>query len=290
MSGALIPQLVLPAALFTIMLGLGLTLSMAQFIEVFRRPRGLLLGLFLQIALLPLLGWLVIGLFGLTAPIALGLIILTLSPGGATSNIITLLARGDTALSVSLTAVSSLLTPFTLPLLAAFFLSQLMPDMPAAQFPVITVMAKLLVMSVLPVLLGMWFASRFPASAAVLRHWVGRAALLFMAVAVGLIVTVNLERLPGLLIESGPAVVCLILLAAGVSLMLSRQFGLDDRQCWTLVVEVGIQNAATAIFVTAVVLQRADMAATALVYGILMNLPALLLILYRRRLGQKEIA
>jgi len=282
LSASVIPQFVLPAALFTIMLGLGLTLKVAHFRQIMLQPRALFTGLLLQLIALPLLGWLVVTVFALPPVLAMGILILTLAPGGATSNLITLLARGDTALSVSLTAITSLITPFTLPFIAAGFFALLMPDLQGFELPVGALVMKLVMMSLLPVVLGMWFSARLPQISVRLAPWVERISMLFVALAVVLVVSVNRDRLGDILIQVGPAVLSLIMLASLLALAVARHLSLSEAQSWTLSIEVGIQNAATAMFVTASVLQRPDMAATALAYGVLMNIPALCLIIYRR--------
>jgi bile acid:Na+ symporter, BASS family len=115
MEQSLITALILPLALGIIMLGMGMTLTPADFRQVFTAPRAMVLGLANQLLLLPLLALLVALLFQLRAELAVGLLLVALCPGGPTSNIVSHLARADLALSVSLTAISSVITVFTIP-------------------------------------------------------------------------------------------------------------------------------------------------------------------------------
>ena len=123
MSSSVISQVILPLALFMIMLGVGMSLRLADFRLLISKPKVVVVGLVLQLILLPCLGLLVVTLFNLPAALAVGIMILTFAPGGATSNMITYLSRGDTALSVCLTGICGLITPLTMPLLTAMALS-----------------------------------------------------------------------------------------------------------------------------------------------------------------------
>lgn len=263
------------------MLGIGITLTGADFKRILQQPHAVALGIGAQLLLLPLLGWLVCVLFALPPLVAAGLMIVTLAPGGVTSNLITLVARGDTALSVSLTALSSLITPFTLPLITALVL-QLQgsgADLPA--FPVLPSMLKLAVVTLLPVLLGVGLRARFPALCQRLERFVKFAAVLFFVLIVAGLVWREWERLPGLLALYAPAVLTLVALAMAAGYLLGRAGQLDAAARLTLAVEVGIQNAGTALMVTGALLASAEMSAIVLIYGVLMQLPAAALMLAR---------
>ena len=110
-----ISNAILAFSLIIIMFGMGLSLSLRDFAAVFLKPKAIIIGLVCQLILLPLVGFALIGLFTLEADIAIGIIILAACPGGPTSNLITHLANGDTALSVSMTAVCSFITLLTIP-------------------------------------------------------------------------------------------------------------------------------------------------------------------------------
>lgn len=285
MDAISLPQLILPLALFLMMLGIGITLTGADFGRILQRPGAVLLGLLGQLLLLPLLGWLVVQLFGLPPLAACGLMILSLAPGGVTSNLITLVARGDTALSVTLTAISSLITPFTLPLLTALVLQLLGAGLQLPPFPVLPAMLKLLLVTLLPVALGVGLRARLPRFCQRLEPWVKGAALLFFLFMVVLLVWREQTRLPALLALHAPAVVTLVLVAMGSGFLLAWLGGLDVRGRVTLAVEVGIQNAGTALMVTGALLGSAEMSALVLIYGVLMQLPAAALMLWRNRPG-----
>jgi len=283
MQTSLMTQWLLPLALFVIMLGVGMTLRVDDFRRVFKAPAAVLAGLFGQLLLLPILGLLLVTLMELPPMLAVGLMVLTFAPGGATSNMLTLLSRGDTALSVSLTAVSSLVTPFTLPLLTVLTLSYWQGNAVLPEFPVLASILKLMLVTLLPVMLGMLIGARSPGFSQKIRLPVKVMSLLFMVVVVTGIMVSNWTRLPSLIAVVGPAALLLALLAMGAGYLLARLLRLREAQQITLSIEVGIQNAGTALMVTGGLLQSAEMSASALIYGVLMQVPAVILIAWRNR-------
>lgn len=283
MENSLMTQVVLPAALFTIMLGVGMSLSIRDFRRVWSRPGVTLLGLSMQLLLLPVLGFTVVTLFSLPPALAVGLMILTFAPGGATSNMITYLSRGDTALSVSMTACVSLIAPFTLPWLTMWSLQHWMGSAQAFEFPIHHTTLKLVVITIVPVAVGVAMQHALPGICRRLQKPVKLLSMLFLVAVVMGIVKANWDKLPELVLQLGPAVLLLITLAFAAGYIVARQCRLEATQSLTLAIEVGIQNAGTALLVTGMVLQNAEMSASALTYGILMNIPAFALIFYRNR-------
>jgi len=149
------PQL-LQLLLFLIMLGMGMTLTLADFKRVGQYPKAVGIGLFNQILLLPLVGLAIIKMIPMAPAIAVGLMIVTACPGGATSNLISHLSKGDTALSISLTAFSSILTVFTIPFIINFALLEIMAQSgKVIQLPVGTTILNIIKLTALPVAIGM---------------------------------------------------------------------------------------------------------------------------------------
>lgn len=234
----------------------------------------MLLGVLGQLLLLPLLGWLVCVLFALPPLAAAGLMVVTLAPGGVTSNLITLVARGDTALSVSLTAVSSLITPFSLPLLTALVLQLQAAPTQLPPFPVLPSMLKLAFVTLLPVLLGVALRARWPSTCERLSRVVKLAAVLFFTAIVAGLVIGSGGQWSARLSLYAPAVLALVALAMLSGYLLARLGRLAPAARLTLAVEVGIQNAGTALMVTSGLLGSAEMSSLVLIYGVLMQLPA----------------
>ena len=279
-------QALLPVALALMMCVLGLNVSVSDFRDVKQNPKAFFIGVSLQLLLLPVLAWVVI-LFAnsfthVPALLSIGLILLALCPGGATSNVISQLSGGNAALSISITAVNSLITPLILPLSFAFQVSWLQQDIKAFDIPLLSTTAKLLVISIVPVLLGM-VVSKF-AKTFTKKHKTaaeGFSTWLFLTVVCLLIIN-NLTRL----VEVGVlmAIMCLSLciLAMLVTVFIANKANLDRHKIKTLQVEVGIQNAAMGIFVATELLNWSELALIPLCYGVLMNIPALYLIFSRK--------
>ncbi|MCG7587941.1 bile acid:sodium symporter family protein [Photobacterium sp. OFAV2-7] len=270
----------LPIALAWMMYCVGLTLSTTDFKRVGQYPGRVLMGLVAQLLGLPLLAYVIITLFALPEPVAIGLWLLALAPGGASSNAITHMSGGDSALSISMTAVSSLIIPFSLPLMLVL----LVPDTQLV-FPLKTAILQLTAVTLIPVLLGMatrhWAKGRWFEG---FSHFAGRSALGALFLTVMVTVAANTGVFHQLFSVASVAALSLcvagMLLGASVAKMLRGDRVLTK----TLSIEVGVQNAGTAIFVAVVQLQRPELALTPLLYGLLMNLPAFAMIyVYQRR-------
>jgi BASS family bile acid:Na+ symporter len=151
------------------------------------------------------------------------------------------------------------------------------------EFPVLESVLKLLLITLLPVLLGMLFSARSPNFSRRVTRPVKLLSLLFMVLVVTSIVMANWTRLPALIAIVGPAVLLLALLAMSLGYLLARLMRLQSEQQVTLSIEVGIQNAGTALLVTGGLLQSEEMSACVLIYGVLMQIPASMLVLWRNR-------
>ncbi|MDF2182880.1 hypothetical protein P2G53_12635 [Neptuniibacter sp. CAU 1671] len=287
MTASVLSQIVLPAALFLIMLGVGMSVELKAFQATLRQPAILLSGVLLQLFALPVLGLLVIVLFQLSPLLACGLMILTFAPGGATSNMITYLAKGDTALSICLTAIAGLITPVTLPLFSAIAIGYWLGDNNAINFPVLPTMLKLAFIAILPALIGSALRHLYPVVCDRLTGPVKIITVLFMLLVVVGLIKQNQTQLLALLPQLTTVLLVLMALAMLSGYFMAKWLNGDSKAGITLAIEVGIQNAAVALLLTAGILQNQEMAAVALFYGVLMNLPALLLILWRNRPGLK---
>ena len=122
---------------------------------IIAKPKAVILGLLAQMLMLPFIAYLIIQSLNIEGALAVGLIILALCPGGTTSNLYTYLAKGDVALSVTLTSVVSLITPFTLPIILLMFMDLLLGSGNKVDLPVLKTMTQLLVITVIPISLGM---------------------------------------------------------------------------------------------------------------------------------------
>ena len=146
-----ISNAIIALSLIIIMFGMGLSLKLKDFIQVFIRPKAILIGLLCQIIILPIVGFILIRVFTLSPEITIGIIIISACPGGPTSNLITHLANGDTALSVSLTAISSLITLVSIPFIINLGLQEILGQGTTIQLNIAQTILQVFIIVILPV-------------------------------------------------------------------------------------------------------------------------------------------
>lgn len=283
MTGGLLSQLVLPLCLFIIMLGMGLTLSARDFTRIFRFPRPALAGLGGQMLLLPLVGFGLAAWLMPTPALAIGLVLLAACPGGVTSNMVTYMARGDLALSVTLTAVSSLLAVISIPLLVGWAFQVFGGGYQSIRVPASQMMLSLILMTLLPIVLGMWVRSRNEQLARWLEPKISLFGMLFLgALILGVLIRQSDQVMAGLM-TSGVAVLALnlIMMALGWGAALSLR--LDAAQSTSITLETGIQNSTLAMLIATSFLQDEQLAVPAALYSLVMYVTAILVVVMRRR-------
>jgi len=273
----------LPLALGLVMLGMGLSLQPEDFRRIFRTPRAVILGSLCQLVALPLIGWMLALLLPMPPLIAVGLLVVALCPGGPSSNLITYLARGDVALSVTLTAVSSLVTVFTIPVFANLALRHWLGAAAAISLPVGATMLQICLITLVPTALGMAIRQRHPATARALEKPLGRLAAGLLGLIILLLLVREAERLPSFLVQAGLGVILLNGLGSLCGYQTGRLAGLPPRQQICLAVEVGIQNGTLAIAITAGLIGNPEMAVPAALYSLWMYVNGLVVILLGRR-------
>jgi BASS family bile acid:Na+ symporter len=260
-------SVLLPAAIAVIMWSLGLTLAREDFQRVLVAPRGVAIGM-LNLALIsPLLALAMAELFGLSPELAVGLVLLGASPGGMMANLLTHLARGDTALSVTMTAISSVGAMVTVPLFielsADHFGASAVGDV-----GMLGIVARVFAITIVPVALGMEMRRRNPARVEAVYPQVRRIALgLFAIVVLGAIAS-EYDTVAENVADVAGAALALNVAAMAVSYAISKLARLDDRQATAIALELGIHNSALAIAVGATLSD--DVAVPAAVYATFM--------------------
>lgn len=273
-----------PIGLMLIMFSMGLTLALTDFALVARRPRIAGAGFATHLMVLPLLGLSVGWLFRLPPELALGLFIVSICPAGTTSNALTFVGRGNVALAVVLTALTSLVTIFTIPLLLSWavpwFLSGGGREVPELSVP--TTILQLVRITLLPIAAGMIVRRFAPQAAARMARWLRPTAFVILVAVIAVSVIVSLEMVLESLVRATPAIWTLNVAAMAFGLLLGRLLGASNRDTMTLAIETGVQNVTLAIFLTLTVLGSLPLAVTQNIYGVVMILNASLLIRWWR--------
>lgn len=266
--------IVLPI-LTLLMFELGLELNIRDFLLFYNRPRPVFVGLAGQIVVLPLLAIGLGLLFRLDALFFIGLVLIACSPGGSSSNVFSLIAKGDVALSVSLTALSSVITLFTIPVIMTFTF-HLVGNQEGFRMhlPVGRLIIQNLVLTLLPVVLGLLYKRYAPEKAEKVRHLLNKIAFPSLL----LLATVFfVQHYRVILVHIGQLGVCigiLILSAMAVGVGLSWLMRLQGRERRTIVIEIGMQNAAQgiAIATSPFILNSEMIAIPSIVYALIMNI------------------
>jgi len=262
----------LPLALGVIMFGMGMTLTLADFRRVILLPKAAALGLLNQLILLPAIAFAVALVFPLTPELAMGVMILAVCPGGPTSNLLSYLCRADVALSITLTAVSSLVTVVTIPILINFSLTYFMGVDGPAHLSVWNSVFKILLITLLPTGLGMALNRWRPALCQRALGAVNGASLvLFILVLAGAILSQK-DELAGFFRQAGLAALVLNGATMAVGFFSGKIFGIDLRQRLTIAIESGLQNGTLAIAVAAspLLLNSPQMAIFPAIYSLIM--------------------
>ena len=283
MQSNLFTAVLLPLALAIVMLGMGLSLVPEDFKRITRYPKAVAVGTVCQVLLLPLIGALITLVVPMQPAIAVGLIVLAVCPGGPSSNLVTYLAKGDVALSVTLTAVSSIITVFTIPLFTNLALQYFLGKSAAIALPIGSTMLQIFLITLLPTAIGMVIRHQFPNTARRLEKQMSRFAVGLLALIIVLLLVREGSKLPGFLVQVGIGVVLLNLLAMLAGFLAGKLFRLSLAQQICIAIEVGIQNGTLAITITAGLLNNPDMAVPAAVYSLLMYVTGFGAILYGRQ-------
>lgn len=282
MQDSILTAVFLPLALAFIMLGMGLSLSIKDFKNIFVYPKAMILGLSNQLILLPIFGFALAQVFGLTGALAVGVMILAACPGGATSNLITHLSKGDIALSISLTAVSSFITIVTIPIIVNFAIAYFGEE-GSIQLPVLETIIQIMGVTVVPVSIGMFLKKRFPILAIKADRPVRIAsAVIFAAVLIAAILKER-DSIVEYFILTGPIMLALNILTLVVGFFLATVFLLPKRQRLTIAIESGIQNGTLGIMIAATLLKNSEMTIPIAIYSLIMFMSSALIIIMASR-------
>ena len=264
--------IVLPI-LTLLMFDLGLALRFEDFGKVFRHPWPIAVALFGQLVLLPLIALGLAYLFHLPPVFFIGLVLIACCPGGSSSNVFSKLAKGDVALSVTLTAISSIVTLFTIPFIMNWA-TQLVGQSVGIVLPVGNLIKQNLVLMLLPVLLGIGLHYAWPRVAEKIDKVLTKLAFPLLLVLITIFYIQHHRTILENIGVLGLCVTALILVAIGCSSALSRLVKNSAQQRRTVVIEVGMQNAAQAIAIASspLIFANDEMAIPAILYSLMMNI------------------
>ncbi len=278
--------IVLPI-LTILMFDLGLTLEGKDFLLVLQRYKAVIAGMIGQLIVLPALAWCLANVMGLSPIFTIGLVLIACCPGGSSSNIFSMLAKGDVALSVSLTAISSLVTLITVPFIMQWTTAAV-GEAIGVTLPVGNLLMQNLVTMLLPILLGIYVRHKWPKAAHKIESVLSKCAFPALMLLAGIFFVQHRETIADNLGTLGTAVTILLLCAVAVAAGLCFIFRLRSQERRTIVIEVGMQNAAQAIAIASspFVFNDGRFAIPAILYALMMNV-ILLIYVGSIRYGKK---
>jgi len=289
-NGNIITQIFLPLSLAFIMFSVGLELAIEDFKRVAVQPKDFIVGAFSQLILLPLVAFALLSVWSIEPALAVGVMIIAACPGGVTSNLMTYLARGDTALSVSLTAIISLLAVVTLPLIVSYSIIHFMDAATAPTLSIKNTVIGVFAITTVPVIIGMVvnryapaFARRFDRIARII------SSVLVVVIIIGAIAAER-ANVADYIKQAGPVTLSLNLIMMALALFIAKVGRLGDRQKTAITLECGLQNGTLAIFVAATLIGSKTMMVPGAIYSLLMFPTAIVYVfIVMRRRSVKEM-
>ena len=267
----IITQIFLPISLAIIMFGMGLTLVVNDFTRLFTYPKEVFIGLCNQLIFLPLIGFLIILLFDLNSSMAIGIMILSLCPGGPTSNLITQVARGNIGLSVTLTALASLITVFTIPIILSKAITYFTGETDVViELPVLQTMIQILVITVIPVSIGMLIRKKNEAFAVRMERPMRIASTVLFIIIFLLVMFANKDLIVQAMKEVGIATLLLNLSTMALGYLTAKVFGIKGKSQISITIESGIQNGTLAFVIASTILNNVEMGLPTGAYSIWM--------------------
>lgn len=263
-------EIFLPITLAIITLGIGLSISVQDIRNILIQPRNISVGLFSQLVLLPIIAFSIAWVTGLQAELAVGLVLIAICPGGATSNLVNFMIRGNVALSLSITVVNGVITIFTIPLIAMLALEVFMHQDAYIHLSFIDTVFQIFSLTVLPATAGILIRRYRPEFAIKLENPLRYILPLLLFLVFGGVLFI--ERGDGaidlpMFFHILPYTFVLNVLAYISGFYVPRLFGLTKKNRFTIAVEVGLQNSTLAIFVATRILDNYTIALVAVVYG-----------------------
>ena len=284
-------EVILPIAMFTMMFAMGLTLTPQDFKQIMVFPKAVLLGLFIQLLLTPAIGYALVSVFTLKTMVAVGFVTLAASPSGTLSNVVVHIGKGNTALSITLTALATMVTLFTLPLWINFAMRSFSGTETIVEVPILQTALELGMFTLVPVTIGLYTRSRAP-------HWEKKEPYLTRGSALTtflIFIAVNVLDEGKTLSSPGAVLLPCVLLTATAVLLgfgIPRVLGVDSRDSVTISVETCMKNVVLPIFIAMTSLHDLDATLASAVYmvGYLPAAVAVMIVfnLFKKRAEQRN--
>lgn len=281
-------------AMILIMLTIGISLRLQDFKEIFKKPKNLIVGLVSQILLLPALALLVLQFFDIPLGLKIGVLVLSISPGGTTSNLVSYLIKGRTSLSVSLTAANTAIILFSIPFFLKIIIDSYYGQSLSSQIGFASIISELFLVIAIPVIIGLLIKEKMPHFANVAEKWSRRISLAFLAT-VFLIKFLSPVSQGGskITLENVYLVLPILLIFHLASLYMgffnSKASGADNKTSITVGIETGLQNTALALLISETIIGIDLITHPALIYGLFSFFTtALFGILMKRKLVKNE--
>ncbi|MDV6237581.1 bile acid:sodium symporter family protein [Leptospira ellisii] len=270
MESNLLTAVFLPVALAIIMLGMGMALTIDDFKRIFVLPKAVITGLTLQLILLPVVGWFIADASGLAPELAVGLMLLAICPGGATSNLITHLAKGDVALSITLTAITSCITVFSIPFLLNLSMNHFLGAGQMIALNIPQTILQIFLITVLPVSIGMLLNAKRPDLSQKFEKTVKILSGLFLVLIIAGAIVRERQNIIPFFIQVGPASLALNLITMVLGYVGATLMKVTKSQRTSITIEVGIQNGTLGIAIASTILHNPAMAVPSAIYSLIM--------------------
>tara|TARA_B100000745_G_C20124905_1_gene385275 strand:- start:226 stop:1077 length:852 start_codon:yes stop_codon:yes gene_type:complete len=274
----ILTDIFLPLALAFIMFALGLGLTGTDFLRVAKQPKDFFVGAISQVILLPIIAFVLVKLWPISPELAVGVMIIAAAPGGVTSNILTSFAKGDVALSISLTAIISLLSVITIPFIVVLSLSLLGVENISKDISLVSMALNMFLIVTVPVILGMLFR-KFASNAAIKFESVAKkvSAVLFVIVLLGAILAEK-ENIVSYFAQAGLITLILNVVMMIVAFYVAQIMGTGIAQKKCIAIECGLQNGTLAIFVATTLFGGGMYVIPAATYSLIMFLTSLVFV------------
>ena len=270
-TAEIIGKIFLPASLAIIMLGMGMTLVVSDFTRILKKPKAILIGLTNQLIFLPIVGFSLAIAFNLDPIMAVGLMILATCPGGPTSNLITQVCRGNIALSVTLTAIASIICVFTIPFILSYALAYFGTDSNVTiKLPILDTILQIMVITIIPISIGMGIRKFKRDFAKQMERPMRIASTVIFILVFVAVIAANFNIMGKAMKEVGLVTLLLNIITMGLGYLTARFFKLKLKSAISITIESGIQNGTLAIVIATTILNNVEMGIPTAAYAIWM--------------------